>query len=163
MWKATRQPDRVKSCNSKHLLLYTSSYWFTHCVNIERFVECDFLICKALLWLADWVPGHAQLGPRVLGIVLAFSLWVTTIPRLCRRVSGVVLDMKVCIVWGMQISINIQPRLASTLAVILAILWILIKIYLAARPGYFLRVVLWYCVACLQQENIMFILCQGSH
>ena len=36
--------------------------------------------------------------------------------------SGVVLDMKVCIVWGMQISINIQPRLASTLAVILAIL-----------------------------------------
>ena len=43
----TPQPHRVKSCNSKHLVLYNSSYWFTHCVNIER--ECDFLICKALL------------------------------------------------------------------------------------------------------------------
>ena len=43
----TPQPHRVKSCNSKQLVLYNSSYWFTHCVNIER--ECDFLICKALL------------------------------------------------------------------------------------------------------------------
>ena len=32
----TRQPDRVKSCNSKQLVLYNSSYWFTQCVNIER-------------------------------------------------------------------------------------------------------------------------------
>ena len=32
----TPQQNRVKSCNSKQLVLYNSSYWFTHCVNIER-------------------------------------------------------------------------------------------------------------------------------
>ena len=32
----TPKPIRVKSCNSKQLVLYNSSYWFTHCVNITR-------------------------------------------------------------------------------------------------------------------------------
>ena len=28
--------------------------YITHCVNIERLGECDFLSCQALLWLAEW-------------------------------------------------------------------------------------------------------------
>ena len=79
--RLTCQPDRVKSCNSKQLVLYNSSYWFTHCVNIERFVECDFLICKALLWLADWDSWACSV--RSYGIVLAFILGVTTNPLQC--------------------------------------------------------------------------------
>ena len=82
----THQQDRVKSCNSKQLVLYNSSYWFTQCVNIERFVECDFLICKALLWLADWDFWACSVRPW--SIVLAFSLGVTTNPRQCVGVSS---------------------------------------------------------------------------
>ena len=61
----TRQPDWVKCCNSKHLLLYTSSYWFTHCVNKRGLLNVTFSILKLSSdWLAE-IPGHAQLGPRV--------------------------------------------------------------------------------------------------
>ena len=73
----TRQPDQVKSCNSKQLVLYNSAYWFTQCVNIERFAECDFLNCEALLWLADWdsfQPGEGE-GPIRPFSVIVKSSW----------------------------------------------------------------------------------------
>ena len=54
-------------------LLYTSSYWLTHCVNIQRLGECDSLILRLF---SDWlneIPGQAQLGPRVEQLQAAYG------------------------------------------------------------------------------------------
>ena len=54
-------------------LLYTSSYWLTHCVNIQRLGECDSLILRLF---SDWlneIPKQAQLGPRVEQLQAAYG------------------------------------------------------------------------------------------
>ena len=48
----------LKASATIHLLLLVH----TLCKH-ERFVECDFLNCEALLWLADWDSWACSVGP----------------------------------------------------------------------------------------------------